>query len=153
MEEDDISKAFNLFIEKIIEQFNELGSDVEIKSKKLTFILDDKKIKDKKDLNTSNGRYYLNEEYKDCYFPFSDSPGVYLFFNKDGEAIYVGKCEVKIGRRIWSHTGPYKNGEYRYLEFEEAEYVIVIPFINAPFMAPSFESYLSKNYDFKYNKN
>lgn len=152
MIEEDISKAFDLFIEETVKQFIELGSVIEIKSKKLTLILDHKEIKDKKDLKTSNGKYYLNEKYKDCYYPFSDSAGVYLFFNEDKEAIYVGKSEKKVGRQIWSHTGPYKNGEYADLEFKDAEYVIVIPFIKAPFMAPSFESYLLNNYEFKYNK-
>ena len=152
MKEEDILKAFNLFIEETVEQFSEIGFVVEIRVKNLKLILDDKLISDKKDLNTSNGRYYLKEGDR-YYYPFSNSPGVYLFFNKNREAIYVGKSENTVGRRIWSHTGPYKNGEYSNLEFEDAEYVIVIPFTKAPFMAPSFESYLLNNYKFKYNKN
>ncbi len=74
---------------------------------------DDSKIKDKKDLLTSHGRYrFLGEDvWESDYIPCADSPGVYFFFNKDGKALYVGKSEIKIGKRIGSHRGDYKDYE------------------------------------------
>ncbi len=77
--------------------------------------LDDKEIKDKKDLLTSHGRYYFLREdvWKSFYVPCAESPGVYFFFNKDKDkkAVYVGKSETAIGDRIGSHRGDYKDYE------------------------------------------
>lgn len=152
MKEEDILKAYNSFIDELIDQLNELGSIIEIKSKSLKLVLDNKLISNEKDINSTNGRYFFkNKEYKDCYYPHSNLPGVYLFFNENNEAVYVGKSEDAVGNRIWSHIGSNIDGNFPHLKFKESEYIIVIPFKESSSLAVAFESYLLSKYKFKYN--
>ena len=115
--------------------------------------LDDRKITVKDDLSTTNGRYFFRNPtvWKSDYIPNAESPGVYLFFNKSEKAIYVGKSESTMGSRVASHVGNFGDGKFPDLAFPSAEFVITIPFIQAPFLAPAFESYLLANYSFEHN--
>ncbi len=115
--------------------------------------LDNKKIKDKKDLLTSHGCYYFLREgvWESDYIPCAKSPGVYFFFNKDGKALYVGKSETALGARIGSHWEDYKR-YYKNYEKNAPEYVIVVPLEKEiSFLAPAFESYLLERYAFEHN--
>ncbi len=70
-----------------------------------------------------------------------------------GTCVYVGKSEQSggLGRRVYDHIGPYRNGQHPNLEFPEAKYIIVIPFDEAPFLAAAFESYLLGRFEFTHN--
>lgn len=121
----------------------------------LRIVIDDKKIDCKADIASTNGRYFFRnpEQYRRFYIPHADSPGIYFFFNKAGIALYVGKSEIDggIGRRVSSHIGRSEGDEFPYLAFPEAQYVITVPFLQAPWLAPAFESFLLGRYSFSYN--
>ena len=100
-----------------------------------------------------HGRYYFKESGAEKrYYPYSDCPGVYVFFDKDKRGVYVGKSENSVGKRIWDHVRYYRARK-------SAEYVVSIPFSEADFLlgkkaaylAPAFESYLLDNYKFPGN--
>ena len=151
--EELLEQELENFARDVIEQLRGLGAKVEITRGKISLPLNDKEIKVREDIETSNGRYYFRKDqiWKSCYIPHADNPGVYFFFDKHAVALYVGKSETTIGERVASHVGKYENGKFPKLAFPEAEYVIVIPFETGPFLAPAFESYLLSKYTFKYN--
>ena len=115
--------------------------------------LDDKKIAEKEDIKSTNGKYYFSNPniWKSYYIPNADSPGVYLFFNKDNQAIYVGKSEAALGKRVVAHVGTCVDDCFPNLAFPTADYIITIAFDAAPFLAPAFESYLLAKYSFEHN--
>lgn len=121
----------------------ELGIDINIITK-----LPDVKIKDERlqitkserEHNEYCGRYYFREDGDEFYIPHADYTGIYFFFNKEDEALYVGKAEDTIGKRVADHMSDY----------EEAEYVVTIPFKKS-YLAPALESYLLSKYAFKDN--
>lgn len=67
-------------------------------------------------------------------------------------ACYVGKAERAIGLRAAKHVGPAGlEGMYQLSKFPDAEYLVVVPFDGAAFLAPAFESFLLEEYDFPSN--
>ncbi len=126
-------------------------ASINIKELSQGLILDDKKIKSKSELKMTNGRYFIYSYYDDYYLPCSDSKGVYVFFNKKEEAIYAGMSLSAIGNRVFKHIGKKVDEAFPYLDFEEADYVVSIPFDLCSCLAPAFESYLLQKYTFKYN--
>ncbi len=152
--EKDIQESFGSFYEASLNQFAALGIDSPLGKGRVQLTLDDRLITEKKDINCTNGRYYFRRpEAWNSYIPCAESSGVYFFFDKDGIGVYVGKSEQTggLGRRVFAHIGPFRNGEYPNLEFPEAEYIIVIPFDEAPFLAVAFESYLLRKFEFAHN--
>jgi len=151
-----IEEEFSKFYEAIRKQFAVLGIDAGPAKGRLHLRLDDKPITDKKDLSSTHGRYYFRvaDNWMKAYIPHAESSGVYFFFDESGVGLYVGKSEVPggLGERVASHVNPYDNGRFPALQFPEAEYIIVLPFDKAPFLAVAFESYLLSKYHFKYNK-
>ena len=141
------------FAKDVIEQLEGLGTKAKITEEKIRLLLNDKEIRLREDIETSNGRYYFRKDqiWKSCYIPYTGNQGVYFFFDKHAVALYVGKSETTIGKAVARHVGKYENGSFPELAFPEAEYVIVIPFETGPFLAPAFESYLLSKYKFKYN--
>lgn len=117
------------------------------------------KIEYTENVDKSHGHYYFrrkdkNDKYfwEEYYIPHADNPGVYLFFDKDEKALYVGQSATAMGRRIATHVGERVGDEFPDLAFEGAEYVIFIPFDEeAAFLAPAFESYLLKRFKFEHN--
>ncbi len=116
--------------------------------------LTDDPITDRSARQLWHGRIrYKGPEFAKSYWAFADDPGVYLFFGADWTACYVGKAEVALGSRIGAHIGARGDGRmYGASSFPEAEYVVVVPFQHAPFLAPAFESYLLKHFDFPRNR-
>lgn len=115
--------------------------------------LDDQKIQDKKDLNTTNGKYDLIEDW-DYFYPCSDSPGVYLILDENGRILYVGESLVAIGTRISCHLGVrvenlpsvsfieiFPNTKFSNEKFVP-RYVVTIPFNECRFFAPAFEAFM-----------
>ncbi len=116
-------------------------------------------ILDKQKQDSCNGPFWFREKrYREAYAPGTDYQGVYLFFDAEDTAIYVGKSEAAVGTRIWRHIGRVnKDGTTPHCEFgEDPEYVFVayIPGGEGEngFIAPGLESYLLRNFKFKYNK-
>jgi GIY-YIG catalytic domain len=141
------------FARKTIGELIEFGIKAEVNDESINLLLNDKEITKCEDIKTSNGRYYFRKDkiWERCYIPCTGYPGVYFFFNQNSIALYIGKSETSIGKRVAKHVGTFKNGTFPKLSFPEAEYVIVIPFEKGPFLAPAFESYLLSRYSFKYN--
>jgi len=121
----------------------------------LRIVIDDKEISRPADMGSTNGRYFFREpeKYHNLYIPHADSPGVYMFFDSSGAAIYIGKSEVVggIGKRVSSHIGRFDGDRLPYLAFREAQYVITIPFVQAPWLAVAFESFLLSKFTFQHN--
>lgn len=140
--EKDIIPAFHEFCDLVISQFSKLGVDSAIKSKNFKLLLNDNEIQFKRDIESSHGRYFFRRMRKN-YIPCAENAGVYFFFDKEGKGLYVGKSDVSggIGKRVDSHN----------LEFPDAEYVIVIPFSVAPFLAGAFERFLLSQFKFPHN--
>lgn len=146
------NKSFSEFTRSIVKQLSHYGEVTRITTVEFKLNINDKVITSKEEIDSSNGRYFFKKNI-DTYIPCAGSPGVYIFFNKSDVALYVGKSDVAggIGRRVWAHIGKYVNGEYPNLEFPEAEYIVVIPFTEAPYLSSAFEGYLLNNHKFKYN--
>jgi len=154
LSEKELPEAIKEFVNQSIIQLNKFGYTISNERDIYSLKLDDNPINDKLQMNSKNGRcWFRKSNWSNSYWPHSDSPGVYFFFDNIGTACYVGKSETKIGFRARSHSGKSgPNGNYPDLQFTEAEYLISIPFESAPFLAPAFESFLLKRYKFLYNK-
>ena len=150
--EKDIIPAFHEFCELVIDQFSRSGVDSSIKMKSFKLLLNDKEIQFKRDIELSHGRYYFRRMW-DYYIPCAENAGVYIFFDKGGKGLHVGKSDISggIGRRVVSHVGKLQEEGFPNLEFYDAEYVIVIPFSVAPFLAGAFERFLLTKFEFSYN--
>lgn len=142
------------FVNSILNSFGLVLPDTGINNESLRLKLNDKEIENIKDIRNSNGRYYFkrNDIWERCYIPYAGYPGCYLFFNLNSHAVYVGKSESSISERISHHIGSKENGIFPNLSFPEAEYVIAVPFVESPYLAPAFESYLLGKYSFQYNR-
>ena len=152
--EADIGPSLRRFALDCADQFAELGFAVSHIEGTFEPCLTDDAILDKDERQSWHGRIrYKGLEFADSHWAFSDNPGVYLFFDTDRTACYVGKAEVALGSRIGAHIGARgADRTYPASSFPEAEYVIVVPFIRAPFLAPAFESYLLRHFDFPRNR-
>lgn len=119
-------------------------------------IEEDLRIADKSLLERANGRFRLEPTtYTQHYIPHAESPGVYFFLDGQDFAVYVGKSEPRggIGTRVSSHVGRAAGDSFPQLRFEDAVSLVVVPLVEAPFLAPAFESYLLLNYQFRHNQN
>ena len=143
LHESDIQGTLIDYTSSLLSYLSKFGIETSSNEFKYNLILDDKRIAYKHDIDTSNGRYFF-KEYEKYYIPHADSPGVYLFFDNAGEAVYVGKSDNEIGNAAWRHIKPI-------LEFKEAEYMISIPFEGFPFIAASYEYFLLSKYEFNNN--
>lgn len=65
-------------------------------------------IKDAK-LEVSKSYYPYRKPPEKC--EYKDEAGVYIFISGNGEPIYVGKCEEKLGDRIWRYLGSHPSGK------------------------------------------
>jgi hypothetical protein len=139
--ESDIETEYKEFATIVISQLGIVDTTLPAGMGRLKLILDDKNIENRADIQSTNGRYKFRnpEVYRRCYIPHAESPGVYFFFDGKGIAVYVGKSEVPggLGRRVASHIGPLHGDNFLNLAFQEAEYVIIIPFDKAPCLAPA----------------
>jgi hypothetical protein len=154
LKENEVENALCEFVNRTLVQLNQFGFNISNISGLYTLKLDDEPVEQKDKLNTKNGRcWFRRPEWSNSYWPCSDSPGVYIFFNESKTACYVGKAEKAIGYRASAHSGsPGPDGNYPDCEYPEAEYLISIPFKLAPFLSPAFESFLLSRYEFCYNK-
>lgn len=150
--EEDIVLSFKEFCQRVIDAIKAKNIHVNIMDFTFSLMLDDRSIDDKKDIDASDGRYFFKTK-SDKYIPHASSPGVYFFFNKEKVALYVGKsdCDNGLGRRVWSHVGKKQNDQFPDLEFNDAEYVVTIPFKEASYLASAYEGFLLSKYNFKYN--
>jgi hypothetical protein len=151
LRKEDLDRSYEMFL-KDMAKFIGAGSETVVPAK---LVIDDKPIHNKAEITSTNGRYFFRQAnaYRDLYIPHADSEGVYFFFDNDDIAIYVGKSEVAggIGRRVARHIGKPQGSDFPYLAFKDAQYVIALPFSEAPWLAPAFESYLLGNYQFRHN--
>ena len=154
LKEEKLSDAMVEFRNQTVKQMRRLGFSIFDPNGLWTPKLTNEPIMDKDELNSRNGRCWFRKPgWSKSYWPFSDSPGVYLFFDGSHTACYVGKAEVAIGYRASAHAGsPGTDGSYSNCVFPEAVYLISIPLEAAPFLAPALESFLLSRYDFHYNK-
>jgi hypothetical protein len=155
LKENEVENALREFANQTFVQLNKFGFKIPNEDAfDYTLKLDDEPIKHKNKLNLKNGRcWFRRSGWSNSYWPYSDSPGVYIFFNESKTACYVGKAETAIGYRASAHSGsPGPDGNHPNCEYPEAEYLISIPFKLAPFLSPAFESFLLSRYEFCYNK-
>ena len=143
----------NFFEEVTLELKNMLNVKVDLSGEEVKLILEKKsEIKSKAEINKSNGRYYFKESWDD-YIPNADSQGTYIFFDINGQAVYVGMSLDRMGNRVCAHTGKKVNGEFPDLEFSEAKYIVTIPFKACPSLSPALEHYLINKYSISGNRN
>ena len=80
--------------------------------------------------------------------PNSDMPGVYMFFDGDWRAIYVGKasCGQAIGNRLWTHIDVNNHvctPKNPWLHEEKARYLLTVAVPRkTAFEAPMLEEFL-----------
>jgi hypothetical protein len=155
LQEKDLPKVLHEFMEAVLHYFTIFGFMISHEKGSYDLKISDDPIMTKLEINSRNGRNWFRlPGFSESYWPYVTSPGVYLFFCEDETACYVGKSEDTIGKRASCHVGKKTpDGKYSDCEFPEAHYLISIPFDNAPFLAPSLESFLLSNYEFMYNKN
>lgn len=151
--ETELPNAIREFFKQTLVQFKEIGFQVYENQGSFNLKLSDEPILKKDHLKSRHGRCWFKKAgWLKAYWPYADSPGVYLFFTGNRTACYVGKSETGIGYRASAHAGsPGPEGKYPNCEFLDADYTISVPFDDAPFLAPALESYLLSQYEFKYN--
>lgn len=149
----DLQDVIRLFARIAAEQLGTAAASGEPGAKLSSLKLNDKEIRLLDEMNTSNGRFFFRRDgvWRDCYIPYAGTAGVYFFFDEDDVAVYVGKSETAIGPRVAAHVGEYGDGSLPKLSFPEAYYLVVVPFEEAPFLAPAFESFVLSRYRLKYN--
>lgn len=86
--------------------------------------------------------YALTEEnWRDEYIPFRGSPGCYLFFDKEGRLLYIGKA-TNLGARVGSYfaSSPFapKHGHV----WSSAPHYAFIIQVEEVWEAPSLEEFL-----------
>jgi hypothetical protein len=140
--ENDIIPSFHDFCETVDKQFSAVGVGTKILKRDFQIILNDNAIRDKKDIESSNGRYFIPSMW-DFYIPFADYAGVYIFFDREKQGVYVGESVVEGGLG-------YEVSRYR-RKCPEGGYVVVIPFKTAPFLSCAYEAYLLQSYSFPGN--
>jgi hypothetical protein len=152
--EDLLAAEVSKFARATADAFASLGFHNSAPTGDFQLRLRDEPLRERADQRQWHGRcYFRGDQNAESFWPFSDDAGVYLFFTRDRAACYVGKAEVALGSRIGAHIGPRgPDRSYAQSAFPEADYVIVIPFLGAPFLAPAFESYLLGRYSFPRNK-
>lgn len=151
--EKDIENAYKDFCNNIIKQITLLGSLINIEKVTIELnLVDSCELYNRQDKKMYSGRYYFKKHY-DAYVPNCESRGLYLFFNNKGIAVYVGMSTVSggIGVRVCSHIGKKEGDLFPNLAFNDAEYVITIPFDECSGLGVAFETYLLENYYFNYN--
>ncbi len=143
------------FSQSVCKQLAAMGISVDVSSDDgFRLVLDDRRITNKQDISSSNGRYFFETEWEECYIPHADSPGVYFFFGKNDVALYVGKSEVGIGKRIGEHVSLIKSrraSDPNSFADVKGGYVVTIPFDVAPCLGVAFESYLLSKYSLEWN--
>lgn len=151
--ESDLPTAVAAFVDDCRTQLRQLGFDLTCGSGSFHLQLSDDPVHAKGGANSYFGRYWLNRpEFRDAYWPCPNSRGVYLFFDRNRLCRYVGKAESAIGNRIGAHLGARgRTRDYPDRAFPEAAYIVGIPLDEAPFLAPAFESFLLKHYEFPDN--
>lgn len=131
---------------------NDMSVDIKLPAQKGVLCFDDIKIKDKSDIQKTNFYNVVStnsSEWNDYCIPWADDPGVYILFDENHEAIYVGKSENKMGARISDHVKNYENHH----KDSMPKYAILIPFHKEKScLAPTFESYLLVNHHFPDNQ-
>ena len=152
--EGEFPHAIQKFLQQTLVQFKELGFQISDGKGSFDLRLSDEPILTKDQLHSRHGRCWFKQAgWSESYWPYSDSPGVYLFFSETGTACYVGKAETAIGYRASAHAGPPgPKGKYPNCDFPDADYLVSIPLVSAPFLAPALESFLLSRYEFKHNK-
>lgn len=155
LREDDIAPALLAFARGCASQFKEFGFQISDIEGVFQLQLTDDPILEHDHSHRWHGRTrYKGTKYANAYWACADDPGVYLFFDSSGNACYVGKAEVALGFRLGAHVGARGSDRmYSSSAFPEAEYVIVVPFREAPWLAPAFESYLLRQFKFPRNQN
>src|SRR5689334_19318886 len=129
--EADIVPSLHGFARDCAAQFAELGLVSSEISGGFELRLTNDLILTKAEQRLWHGRVrYKGQERSRALWAFSDDPGVYLFFDGEEKACYVGKAEVALGSRIGAHIGA-RGDDHMYAAsaFPEAEYVVVVPFI------------------------
>ncbi len=149
---DQLQKEPGEFCQSVCKQLKDMGISVDVASDDgFHLVLDDRRITDKDDNSPSNGKYFFRTEWEKCYIPHADSPGVYFFFDEDDVALYVGKSEVGIGKRVAEHVNLIKKRSASDEWLKRAKYVVTIPFNVAPCLGVAFESYLLSKYSLEWN--
>jgi len=66
------------------------------------------------DFEMTDEEYQLSRKAKSAIY---NLPGVYLFYDKSGSLLYIGKASWTFDKRVWKHP-----------EIVDAKYIDVIPF-------------------------
>jgi hypothetical protein len=94
--------------------------------------------------------YDLDKDWTNSY-PNATLPGIYVFFDKKGYLLYIGKVSRKnvLGRRLSAYFGHDDKGSWKlhkpdeWEPYGELRYIVTIPLpVDRSFEAPAIEEYL-----------